>query len=60
MGVYEDVIQLKIISTIILKAKFLPVIKGKNIELETISGTNGIKKIPVIIEYRKNVFKFIL
>ena len=36
----------KITSTIILKAKFLPVINGKKSELEIKSAMNGIKKIP--------------
>jgi len=35
-----------IISTIIRKEKFFPVIKGKNIELETIKAKNGTAKIP--------------
>jgi len=41
----------RIISTIILKAKFLPVINGKNIEVDTNSGKNGTMKMPVKTTY---------
>ena len=43
----------KRISTRILKTKFFPVIKGKNIELATIKEIKGIKNMPPSNIYRK-------
>ena len=46
----------KIISVIILKVKFLPVINGKNIDPETYRAINGVIKMPVKMAYFKNLF----
>ena len=40
-----------ITSTIILKEKFFPVMKGKNIELETMKAKKGTAKIPAKSKY---------
>src|SRR3990167_9570099 len=50
----------KIISTIILKAKFLPVIKGKKSELVIISEITGPINTPHCISYLKILFVFII
>ena len=49
----------KITSTIMRNKKFFPVIKGKNIDVETTSGIKGIAKIPTSNTVRKIRFKFI-
>lgn len=46
----------KIISTMILKAKFFPVIKGKSKDGETIKEMNGRAKRPIRTEYLRILF----